>query len=379
MTEWGTSPIGYNAHAPYQGPFNAYNTSYVSGGSSAGSAVAVAAGIVPLAVGFDGGGSIRIPAAVSGVFGLAGTYGRVPFGDAAGHSGPVSSMIKCGPLAATSRDMALAYLLMAQAPPPSHAYSAERMHGGDGPPPAHLAAFFSLKPFAGVRIGVFPAHFADADPEAVRVAQRAVDFMVQQGAVIVDLVIPHLSILTLAHSIGIASEFGKKSESTWHLGKAHHYGAPTAAALAIARAWSGLEVHAAQTVRGWAMEFMRTKIYASQSSGGLGIDLIASPTVGAATPKITPAMRTHGKSDTSLVVKFMKYIFMANLCGLPAVNVPVGYTESESLPMGLHLMASWWEESKLLAAARGFEEGFLPAVRRRPASWSDVLSPQKDS
>ena len=66
---------------------------------------------------------------------------------------------------------------------------------------------------------------------------------------------------------------------------------------------------------------------------------------------------------------------MANLCGLPAVSVPIGYSERQSLPIGLHLMASWWEESKLLAAAHGFEKGYLPGVRRRPASWSDILSP----
>ena len=180
MTEWGTSPIGYNAHAPYKGPFNAYNTSFVSGGSSSGSATAVAAGIVPVAIGFDGGGSIRIPAAVSGIFGIAATYGRVPFGDPSGHSGVVSSMIKCGPLAATARDTALAMRVMAAPPAPTHAYA--MLHGGDGPPPFHLNGFFNPNPFAGLRIGIFKEWNADADPEAVVAVDAAVAFMAQRGA-----------------------------------------------------------------------------------------------------------------------------------------------------------------------------------------------------
>jgi len=66
MTEFGVTPIGWNSH--YKGPYNPYDTRFVSGGSSSGSAVAVAAGIVPVAIGADGGGSIRIPAALSGVY-----------------------------------------------------------------------------------------------------------------------------------------------------------------------------------------------------------------------------------------------------------------------------------------------------------------------
>merc|ERR1711966_95573 len=77
MTTFGMSPLGYNPD--FHGPLNPYNTSHYTGGSSAGSATAVAAGIVPISIGLDGGGSIRLPAAFSGVLGLAPTFGRVPF------------------------------------------------------------------------------------------------------------------------------------------------------------------------------------------------------------------------------------------------------------------------------------------------------------
>ncbi len=71
MTEGGTTPLGYNSH--FRGPFNPYSKRHYSGGSSGGSAVAVATGLVPIAIGFDSGGSIRLPAAWSGIHGLATT------------------------------------------------------------------------------------------------------------------------------------------------------------------------------------------------------------------------------------------------------------------------------------------------------------------
>ena len=111
MTEWGVTPLGWSMWA--QAPRNPHNPLHYSGGSSSGSAVAVATGLVPVAVGFDGGGSIRIPAALSGVVGLACGFGRVPFG-----CDSTSSMTHAGPLAASARDAALACLLMAGPPPP---------------------------------------------------------------------------------------------------------------------------------------------------------------------------------------------------------------------------------------------------------------------
>ncbi len=74
MTEGGVTPLGWSAH--FQGPYNVYNFDRYCGGSSSGSAVAVAAGLVPVAIGFDGGGSIRIPGSMSGVHGLGVTFGR---------------------------------------------------------------------------------------------------------------------------------------------------------------------------------------------------------------------------------------------------------------------------------------------------------------
>jgi Amidase len=103
ITEGGVTPLGYSL--AFDGPFNPYNTDYYPGGSSAGSAVIVAVGLAPVAIGFDGGGSIRVPASMSGTFGLAATFGRIE-SDAALDL----TVIKAGTLAASAADMALAHL-----------------------------------------------------------------------------------------------------------------------------------------------------------------------------------------------------------------------------------------------------------------------------
>jgi hypothetical protein len=104
MTEGGVTPLGYSL--AFDGPFNPYDPEYYSGGSSSGSAVAVATGLVPVAVGADGGGSIRVPAAMTGTFGLATTFGRVQTDASLG-----STVIKTGPIAASTQDAALAHLV----------------------------------------------------------------------------------------------------------------------------------------------------------------------------------------------------------------------------------------------------------------------------
>jgi hypothetical protein len=108
MTEYGVTPLGWSVHA--QGPRNPHNPSHYSGGSSGGSAVAVATGLVPVAVTFDGGGSTRIPAALSGVHGLMAGFGRIPF-----RTDAESSCTHAGPVGTNTADLSDAYMLMASA------------------------------------------------------------------------------------------------------------------------------------------------------------------------------------------------------------------------------------------------------------------------
>ena len=201
MTEGGTTPLGYNKH--FRGPVNPYSLHHYSGGSSAGSAVAVATGLVPIAIGFDGGGSIRIPAALSGIHGLATSFGRIPY-----DSHYSSTMIKSGPLAMSALDAALGLAVMAAPLSSSSDFYSNMYDGGvRGPPPVHLKGLFEVTNYTGVRIGVFPEWFEDGQPDVVAVARTSLQHLVDRGAELVKISIPHLHWMGLSHGIKIASEF----------------------------------------------------------------------------------------------------------------------------------------------------------------------------
>ena len=122
--------------------------------------MAVALGIVPFAVGFDGGGSVRIPASFVGTVGLATGFGRLDFG-----ADRVNSMVKGGPIAASVADAAVAYAAMAS---DDSASFFGRMYGETPRPAAHLGGFNDVDSLAGVRLGIFRPWFDDVSPEALK-------------------------------------------------------------------------------------------------------------------------------------------------------------------------------------------------------------------
>lgn len=362
MTEFGTSPLGWNSR--YKGCRNPYNTSYYSGGSSSGSAVAVATGLVPVAIGFDGGGSIRIPACICGVFGLGATFSRIPFdGDNLG-----STMIKSGPLAATARDAALAFAVMSpnyQNDHGTHFYS--QLYGASGPPPPHLDAFEDTE-LKGVNLGVFWDFFEDADTETVAMCKCVVSFLEEKGATIVPISIPHISLLSLAHGFGISSEFSAAEDRGYH-NHLSTFEAGTSIQLSLGRSMTAIELLSANRVRAWGFNFIE-KLFKKKE-----LSAIISPTIGVATPKLEKASESVGESNTALVMQIMKYIFLGNLIGLPGMSVPIGYsTQHGGTPIGMHLLGKHWGEAELLRIANIIEESFLK--RSRPTQFFHNVFPE---
>lgn len=200
MTEGGMSSLGYNAN--YKGPFNVYSSAHFPGGSSSGAAVAVASGVVPVAIGFDSGGSIRLPAAWSGLHGLAPTFGRVPLDKEL-----YMSMIKAGPITSSAIDSALAYSVIAAKPTDQNHFYGQLYDGGNrGVPHAHLKGLYEIDDLSDIRIGVYPDWCNDATSEIKALTQQAIDYYVSMGATIVNIDIPHVRWLSLAHGIKISTE-----------------------------------------------------------------------------------------------------------------------------------------------------------------------------
>lgn len=84
---------------------------------------------------------------------------------------------------------------------------------------------------------------------------------------------------------------------------------------------------------------------------------IINPTIGVTPPVLTPEAMTDGENNTPLVIKIMKYIFIANLLGMPGYSIPIGYTSSSpSLPIGIHLLGNHWTEHKLLRLGHALDD-----------------------
>eukprot|EP00039_Didymoeca_costata_P002388 m.59802 g.59802 ORF g.59802 m.59802 type:complete len:665 (-) comp11275_c0_seq1:127-2121(-) len=336
MPEYGVTPLGYSSI--YQGPRNPHNPNKFSGGSSSGSAVAVAMGLAPIAVGFDAGGSIRVPSSMSGIVGLMTSWGRIPttrlMDSATGHAGP---------MAATARDAAIGYAVMTQKDD-VHDQHSQLYSPITDVPAAHMDGFSATEDLKDVRLGIFWDNFLDGDSEISDAALQAVRLLEKRGAVLVNISVPHYQQLSFAHVVSVTTEFA-----------AHHdkedcgYLEPnTRITLAIGGAMTSKEYLAAKKLKGWTIQYLRD-MYKKHS-----LTAIVNPTVGIKTPELEDHMLEYGINDGTLVIKVMRNIFLANIVGFPAVTVPVGYS-TESLPIGLQFMGFPWDDTALLRLAHATE------------------------
>jgi Asp-tRNA(Asn)/Glu-tRNA(Gln) amidotransferase A subunit family amidase len=366
MTEGGVTPLGYSLWS--DGPFNPYDMDYYCGGSSSGSAVVVASGIVPLAIGFDGGGSVRVPASMSGVMGLAMTYGRIETS-----SGWQSTNVKAGPLAATVQDVALSHVFMSGSVNTNHFFSQLYDGGARGTPPAHLGggggggeggdSYFDSG-MKGLRLGVYWDHFQHSDPEIVQKCNDALHFLIQSGASVQNITIPYLRQIQMSQGIKILSEFATIWDARFYDPNVT-LEANTDITLAMGKLVTANEVLAAENIRTYAKDLVQNKLFRH-----LELDAIVSPMLGTKVPKPKAGYRAAGESNTPLVYKVMRFVPLSNFLGLPAMSVPIGYEEETGLPIGFQLLGDAWQEHKLLRIAEVLEKKVLQ--RRRPPSQNFV-------
>lgn len=330
MHELGMGVTGINPHLG--AARNPHDRARCTGGSSSGPGAAVAAGLGPIAVGADGGGSIRIPAALCGVVGLKATFGRISEHGAF----PLCwSVAHVGPLAATVRDAAIAYQIMA---------------GPDAADPNSTAqppvTVNSLAPgsLAGVRLGIFRPWFEDAEPGVVAACDAAVAELKARGAVIVPIDIPDLDLLRIAHLVTITTEMVTSLERHRATHRTDH-GHDIRLNAALARRMTGRDYVQAQR--------LRPRILGHFQRALATCDAIVTPTTGCVAAPIPKNALKTGLSDLALTDAIMRFAPAANLTGLPAISVPCG--ASEGLPVGLQFMGAAWSEALLLRLAAAVE------------------------
>jgi Asp-tRNA(Asn)/Glu-tRNA(Gln) amidotransferase A subunit family amidase len=338
MHEIGLGVTGLNTH--HGTARNPYHPDHHTGGSSSGSAAAVASGLCPVAIGADGGGSIRIPSAFCGAVGLKATFGRISeFGAA-----PLCwSLAHMGPIAATARDCAIGYQALAG---PDARYEA-----GLGQPNPTLAGFDNLD-LSDLRIGIFSPWFDDADAEIVSCCRSMADALAGMGATLVEVDIPELELARLAHTISITSEMVTSMEGEYEQNRSR-FGLDIRTNMVIARSFTGRDYVRAQQAR--------TRVAGIFSSVLEQVDVIATPTTGITAPAIHPGALSHGESNLTVLGAIMRYAFPANLIGLPAISFPAGY-DAAGLPIGIQFMGQPWCEHSLLRLAHAAEQHVVRAA-----------------
>ncbi|MGH9350124.1 MAG: Asp-tRNA(Asn)/Glu-tRNA(Gln) amidotransferase subunit GatA [Vicinamibacterales bacterium] len=340
-----------SAYGPVRNPWAPDRT---PGGSSGGSAVAVAARLAPIALGSDTGGSIRQPAALSGVVGVKPTYGRV---SRYGLIALASSLDQVGPLACTVRDAALA---LGQIAGPDPADSTSRAE----PVPDYMAALTG--DVRGVRIGVPRRFIAEGvDEPVLRAFESALDVLRCAGATLADVDLPHATCAVPVYYLVMTAE----ASSNLARYDGVRYGHRTADAghpkamysrtrdegfgpEAKRRIMLGTYVLSAGYYDAYYLKAqqVRTLLRRDYEQAFARVDLVATPT------SPTAAFRLGEKTDDPLQM-YLEDVFTvgANLTGSPAMSLPCGFAPGR-LPIGLQLTGRMFDEPTLIRVGDAYQQ-----------------------
>jgi len=327
-----------NDNPHYGATRNPWNPALTTGGSSGGSAAAIAAGLVPVALGTDTAGSIRIPAALCGVVGLKPTYGLVP---TRGVVPLAKSLDTVGPLARSVEDAAKAFEVLAGQGVGGRVWGVEK-DGSHALPPTPYTL-----PLKSLRIGV-PEHyvFDRVDPEVESGVREALRALVEAGAEVRIVTIPEIAGCV---DVGIATVRPEAFEfhQRWYPERASEYGDDVAKALESARGIPATAYVAAQRARRQIRRALRQVLADVDVLAGPTVPILAFPNADAFKP-VLPGGEMPRHALTRLTYPF-------SLSGFPAINIPCALSRHH-LPIGLQLAAGPRQEALLLAAARAFEE-----------------------
>jgi aspartyl-tRNA(Asn)/glutamyl-tRNA(Gln) amidotransferase subunit A len=359
---------------------NPWDKSRIPGGSSGGAAASVAAGMVPLSVGSDTGGSIRAPAGWCGVTGLKPTYGRV---SRYGLVAFASSLDQIGPLAQTAQDTALLLEVLAGHDPKDSTSL-------DCPVPRYSESV--KQPLEGLRLGIVPEHFGDGlDGDVEKAIREAVAVYESQGAEIREVSLAHSKYAVATYYIIAPCE--ASSNLTRYDGVHYGYRTDVKQVVADLEAERRELEEAGDLAAAENLDNALVRMYRKSRSEGFGpevkrrimlgtyalsagyydayylkalkvrrlirqdfdkafeeVDLIAGPV----TP--TAAYSIGDKVDDPLAMYLCDlYTASTNLAGIAGISIPCGQS-SEGLPIGLHLQAPPFEEERLLRGAAMFQD-----------------------
>ncbi|MBI4621754.1 MAG: aspartyl/glutamyl-tRNA amidotransferase subunit A [Verrucomicrobia bacterium] len=336
---------GFTGENPHFGDCrNPWDEQRIPGGSSSGSAVAVALDLCPLTIGSDSGGSIRLPAALCGVVGLKPTYGRI---SRAGGIPLSWTLDHLGPFARSAEDVASMLQVMAGHDPADESSSKRGV-------PDYRAEL--EKPVKGLRIGrPRDAFFRNVDPEVLAAVEAALRQLRDLGVTLVDVTLPHLPEVLGAHRAIIFSE-ASSYYRTVLADRGEKIGDGIRPNLEAGMFIPAVDYLQAQRVRrvvrqAWARLFAQ-------------VDCLATPTVPMTAPRFGQQTVPLPSGEMPLVNACLDNSLPFNFSGHPALTIPCGFSAG-GLPIGLQLVGRPYDEPTLLRLAHHYQQ-HTDWHRRRP-------------
>ncbi|UTW09942.1 Asp-tRNA(Asn)/Glu-tRNA(Gln) amidotransferase subunit GatA [Pseudomonas benzenivorans] len=351
MDEFAMGSANESSH--YGAVKNPWNLEHVPGGSSGGSAAAVAARLLPAATGTDTGGSIRQPAALTNLTGLKPTYGRV---SRWGMIAYASSLDQGGPLARTAEDCALMLQAMAGFDPKDSTCV-------DQPVDDYLAAL--NQPLAGLRIGLPKEYFgAGLDGRIAEKVMAVVEELKKLGASVKEISLPNMQHAIPAYYVIAPAEassnlsrfdgvrFGYRCENPVNLedlykrSRGEGFGAEVKRRIMVGTYALSAGYYDAYYLKA---QKIRRLIKNDFLNAFDEVDLILGPT----TPN--PAWKL-GEKNNDPVAQYLEdiYTITANLAGIPGLSMPAGFVDG--LPVGVQLLAPYFQEGRLLGVAHQYQQ-----------------------
>ena len=347
--------MGSSSETSFFGPVrNPWDTGRVPGGSSGGSAAAVAAGLAPAATGTDTGGSIRQPAALCGVSGLKPTYGVV---SRYGMIAFASSLDQGGPMARLAADCA--WLLNAMA-----GHDARDSTSLDRPPEDYARDLD--KPLAGLRVGLPREFFAEGlDGDVARAVEAALGEIRRLGASTVEVSLPNMALSVPAYYVIAPAE--ASSNLSRFDGVRYGYRAPHYADLAELYGKSraqgfGAEVRRRILIGTYVLSHgyydayylqaqrIRRLIAADFAAALANCDVLMGPT----SPTTAFALGDRAGDPVQMYLSDI-YTIAVNLAGLPAMSIPCGLG-ANGCPVGLHIIGDYFGEARILNVAHRYQQ-----------------------
>ncbi|MBZ9715115.1 Asp-tRNA(Asn)/Glu-tRNA(Gln) amidotransferase subunit GatA [Deinococcus multiflagellatus] len=346
--------MGSSTESSAHGPaLNPWDEARVSGGSSGGSAVAVAAGLTPVALGSDTGGSVRQPASFCGVYGLKPTYGRV---SRSGLVAYASSLDQIGPFAHTAQDLALLMNVLAGHDP----LDATSLHA----PPAF--ATVTADDLRGLRVGVIQESLGGNTPGVDATLQATLDALRGAGAQVAEVSLPELKYAIAAYYlIAMPEASSNLARFDGMVYGARVSGSDVTEAMTLTRERGfGPEVQRRILIGTYALssgyydayysKAMKVRrLIADRFAQAFGqFDVLVTPT------SPFPAFRRGEKTSDPLAMYAADVDTVAiNLAGLPALSVPAGFetVDGVRLPVGIQFIAPALQDERLVRLAGGLE------------------------